>query len=382
MGKRALVLYRENSMSFEFKKRIAGLRKTLKKEKLDAFISVVTEGNNKNVYYLSGFGGTTGVLALSLKGSVLAVDSRYTARARKEAEVAKVAEIRKNPSKGPGFPLYVHTALSNLQLPPQARIGFEAGNIPVATLKRWEKYLSSTFVPTERIVETLRQVKDAKELRHLSHAGKNTAKVFIEVAKTIREGQRECDIAARLDIALRKHGAIGNSFQTIVASGPNSAIPHHETGTRKLKAGEPVVLDFGGLFPGGYCSDLTRTIFVPGKKPNAKLVQIYTTVRDANKKAFRSLKAGMTWKEYDGVARSHIAEAGYGKYFTHGLGHSIGLEAHDPYNYADDAFAAGTVLSNEPGIYLPGIGGVRIEDDVVVTKTGARTLTPAPYLSL
>ena len=369
-------------MLFNFKRRIALLRKELKRENLTAFVSVVVEGNNKNIYYLSGFGGTTGALVVSQKGAVLGVDSRYTLRAQKEARGVKVVEIQKGTGKGEDFSNYVQTALSGLTLPKKPRIGFEGARVPVLQLKSWEKHIQGTFVGTRGIVEKLRQVKDEEEIRHLALAGKVTSRVFEEVSKKIRAGDRECDIAANVDIALKRHGALGNSFQTIVASGANAAIPHHETSTRKVRAGETVVLDFGGIFPRGYCSDVTRTIFVLGKKPKAELIHIYRLVREANKKAFNALRAGMTWKEYDGVARSYITDSGYGKYFTHGLGHSLGLEAHDPYDYARNAFEVGNVLTNEPGIYLSGVGGVRIEDDVVITKTGVRNLTPAPYLSL
>jgi Xaa-Pro aminopeptidase len=368
-------------MTFDFKARVRNLRKSLKRERMRAFVTVVSEGNNKNPYYLSGFGGTTGALAVSQKGIVLAVDSRYTLRAKKEVKGVTVVEIPKG-KKGEDLSVYVETALSGLRVGKDARIGFEGAHVPILRLKAWEKHIPGNFIATRGIVEKLRQIKDAEEILHLSRAGEITSKVFEKVSKTIRAGQRECDIAAELDIALRKYGAVGNSFQTIVASGANAAIPHHETSTRKIKAGETVVLDFGGIFPGGYCSDITRTIFVKGKKPKTELIHIYRTVREANKKALQALKPGMTWKEYDAVARVHIEKNGYGKFFTHGLGHSLGLEAHDPYDYAHDAFQTGNVLSNEPGIYLPGIGGVRIEDDVVVTKTGARNITPAPYLSL
>lgn len=368
-------------MAFNFKKRIQNLRLRLKKEKLDAFVTTVVEENNKNPYYLSGFGGTTGALAISQKGTVLAVDSRYTLRAKKEARGVSVIEIPKG-KKGEDFSVYVETALSGLRLSKKSRIGFEGAHVPVLKLKAWEKHIPVNFSATRGIVEKLRQVKDAEELRRLARAGKVTSDVFVFVSKKVRAGMRESEIAALLDIELRKRGALGPSFKAIVASGKNSAIPHHETSERKLRAGEPLVMDFGGMFPSGYCSDVTRTIFVPGKKPTAQLLKIYAVVLGANKKAFKALKPGISWKEYDAVARDYITDAGYGKYFTHGLGHSIGLETHDPYDYARDAFEIGNVVSDEPGIYIEGVGGVRIEDDVVVTKTGAKNITPAPYLSL
>lgn len=369
-------------MNFDFKKRLRHLRESLKREKLDAFISVVIEGNNKNPYYLSGFGGTTGALAISEKGAVLAVDARYTLRAKEEAVGVKVYPIPPNVRRSSDFAHYVETALSALPLSQKARIGFEGARVSTLMHHSWEKCLSIKLIPTRGIVERERQVKDVEEIRQVAHAGKVTSDVFVAVSKKIRAGMRESEIAALLDIELRKRGALGASFQAIVASGKNSAIPHHETSERKVRAGEPLVLDFGGVFPGGYCSDLTRTIFVPGKKPDIKLLEIYAIALHANKKAFAALKPGISWKEYDSAAREYITKCGYGKYFTHGLGHSIGLEVHDPFDHEQGTFVSGMIFSNEPGIYIEGFGGVRIEDDLVVTKTGARNLTPAPYLSL
>ncbi len=366
-------------MSFNFKKRIQSIQKRLSKVKLDSLVILTAEDSNKNVYYLSGFSGTTGVLGISPKNAVLAVDSRYTERARKES-VAPGVEIPKGGSRGGRYSLYIEEALSALNLPKGARVGFEASRVPHGWIAEWQKHSHFQFVPTDHFVERHRQVKDAEEIRHLTRAARITSTVFKTVASKIRPGMREADIASLLDIDHLKRGAVAPSFRTIVASGPNSAVPHHETGTRRVKAGDPVVLDVGGLFPGGYCSDLTRTIFVPGARPHPKLAEMYRIALEANKKAFRFLKPGVTWKEYDAVARTHITGKGYGEFFLHGLGHSLGLETHDPYDYANDAFREGTVLSNEPGIYVSGLGGVRIEDDVVVTKNGARRLTVAPYL--
>ncbi len=369
-------------MKHIYVKRISALRAALRKHRLSGLLVVTIEDSSKNIRYLTGFGGTTGALLITQRGAFLAVDPRYTLRAKSEAAHAKIVDVPKDMKKKGNFVSYAEAALAVARIPKTARIGFESARVSHAMAGAWAHHLPYRLNAVTGMVEKLRQIKDAEELRHLVRAGKITSEVFVRIAKRIRAGQTEREVAETLDIELRKSGAQKNSFDTIVASGPNSAIPHHETGNRRLKAGEPVVLDFGGVFEGGYCSDVTRTVFVPGKKPKPELLEIYRVVRDANKKAFRALKPGMLWKEYDASARSYIEKKGYGAYFTHGLGHSLGLEAHDPYDYAHDALKAGVVMTNEPGIYIPTVGGVRIEDDLVVTKTGARRLTPAPYLDI
>lgn len=368
-------------MAFDYAQRLKKLRSALAAEGLDAFIAVNVEDNSKNVYYLSGFGGTTGALAVSGKGAALAVDARYTIRAKEEAR-AKVVPIPATVRRSGDFAHYVETALGALSLPAGARIGFEGARVSVLMAGAWEERLGMKLIPTRGVVERLRQVKDAEELKHLAHAGKITSEVFKKLSRKVRAGMRESEIARMLDIELLRRGALGASFKAIVASGKNSAVPHHETGERKIRAGEPLVMDFGGTFPGGYCSDLTRTIFVPGKRPAKKLLEMYAIVREAQKRALKILKPGIGWKEYDGAAREYITNAGYGNFFTHGLGHSIGLEVHDPFDHEHGTFAEGMVFSNEPGIYIPNLGGIRIEDDVSVTKTGARVLTPAPYIKV
>jgi Xaa-Pro aminopeptidase len=357
------------------KKRIKKVQRALEKQKLDALLVRVWEGDNQNVLYLSGFGGTTGVLVITQKKAYIVTDARYYLRAQEEADDFKlVKHIR-----GKKVSEHINEALADSGLKKNARIGFEAGHVSVELLDHWKNDIRGTLVPTFHLVERLRQYKDSKEIKLLRDACKATDKVYKEVAALIKPGMTETDVAFELDMRLRKHGAITNSFTSIVASGPNSAIPHHATGDRKLKAGEPVIMDFGGLFKGGYCSDITRTVFVPGKAPDPKMVEIYEVVLAANKAAFKKVKPGMMWKEFDAVARDYINQKGFGKYFTHGLGHSLGLVAHDPYDYEHDAFEEGMVVTDEPGIYIDGFGGVRIEDDLVITDDGAERLTNAPY---
>lgn len=360
------------------KDRLRKLQKALPGHKLDAILVRTWEGDNQNVAYLSGFGGTTAVLLVTARKAFIITDARYYLRAAQEAPDCKLVKVQ----RGKKVTEFVNQALSQARLSRASQVGFEAAHIPVQVAQTWKKELSCKLVPTVHVVERFRQVKSADEIAQLRKACRVTSRVYNEVVPLVRAGMTEAELAFELDMRLRKHGALGNSFPSIVASGPNSAVPHHATGDRKLKAGEPVIMDFGGLFPGGYCSDITRTVFVPGKAPHRRMVEIYQTVLAANRAAHRALRPGLLWKDYDKVARDFIAARGYGQYFTHGLGHSLGLVAHDPYDYEHDAFQVGTVMTNEPGIYIDGFGGVRIEDDVVVTADGAERLTNAPYLKL
>lgn len=357
------------------KKRLKKVQKELAKQNLDAILIRVSEGDNQNVLYLSGFAGSTAVLVITQDNAFIVTDARYYSRALEEAPAYKLIKH----VRGKKVTEHINEALAAAGLKKNARVGFEANRVTVEVADRWKEEIKAATVATYHFVERFRQFKDEDEIDALRKACKATCKVFAEVQPLIRAGMTENEIAFEIDMRLRKHGALTNSFTSIVASGPNSAIPHHQTGDRKLKAGEPVVLDFGGLFSGGYCSDITRTVFVPGKKPDAKMVEIYNIVLAANKAAFKGLKPGMMYRDFDKIARDYIAGKGFGQYFTHGLGHSLGLVAHDPYDYENDPFKVGTVVTDEPGIYIEGVGGVRIEDDLVVVDDGAERLTNAPY---
>lgn len=357
--------------------RITKLRKILKEKKLDAFVVATIEDNNKNVRYLSGFGGSFGVLVFGKDKQVLLVDPRYTERARKEAKGFAVIEM----ANAKGFYEYIEKGLGAVKVGKSAQVGYEGRNISVLGEQSLSKNLSQKLIPTEGVVEGLRQYKSDEEIAFIRHACRATSDAFREVAPTIKAGMKESEIAMRIDIALRQHGATQNSFPTIAASGPNAAIPHHETSERRVREGETLVLDFGGLFKGGYASDLSRTLFIPGKKPDPEFIRIYNAVRGAQKVAEKVLHNNPTFKEYDAAARAYLEKEGYGKYFTHSVGHSLGLEAHDPFDYQGSTIKVGTVLTNEPGVYIPGRGGVRIEDDLVITKSGPKRLTNAPYLT-
>jgi Xaa-Pro aminopeptidase len=366
---------RQSGKVVGMKKRVKKVQKELAKQNLDALLVRVFESDNQNVLYLSGFAGTTGLLLITRDKAFIITDARYYVRAAEEATAFKLVKH----VRGKKVSEHVNETLAACGLKKTARVGFEANRISVEVAEHWKHDIKATLVPTHHFVERFRQFKDEDEVTALTHACRVTSKVFNEVVPLIKAGVTENQVAFELDMRLRKHGALTNSFSSIVASGPNSAVPHHQTGDRKLKAGEPVVLDFGGLFPGGYCSDITRTVFVPGKKPDPKMVEIYNIVLAANKAAFKALAPGMMYRDFDKIARDYIAGKGFGQYFTHGLGHSLGLVAHDPYDYENDPFQIGMVVTDEPGIYIDGFGGVRIEDDLVVVADGAERLTNAPY---
>lgn len=362
-------------------KRLKNLQKKLTEKKLAGLLIRVVESgqstqpNNQNVLYLSGFGGSTAVLLVTPKDAFIVADARYYTRAKTEAKGFKLVKVK----RGDKVSVVINEAISLAGITRRGKVGFESHRLPYQIAESWMKDLNASIVPTTGIVEGLRQYKTEAEIKELSAACKATCKVYSEVQKLIEPGMRETEVAYEIDTRLRKHGADDNSFSSIVAAGPNSAVPHHATGFKKLEPGEPVVMDFGGVFPGGYCSDITRTVFVPGKKPTAKMQEIYEIVLGANQAARKALKPGMLYKDYDKVARDYIDKRGYGKYFTHGLGHSLGLEAHDPFDYENAPLEVGTVFTDEPGIYIDGVGGVRIEDDLVVTASGAERLTTAPY---
>ncbi|MBY0358603.1 MAG: Xaa-Pro peptidase family protein [Candidatus Obscuribacterales bacterium] len=357
------------------KKRIAKLQQALAKQKLDAFLVRVNEGDNQNVLYLSGFSGSTALLLISRKKAFIITDARYWLRVGGEAPDFTLVKVQ----RGQKVTDVVNDILKKLALPATCKIGYESALISVDVSQRWSKEIKGKLVPTVHVVERFRQYKDEHEIGLLRKACRSTSLVYKEVVPLIKPGLTENELAFEIDMRLRKHGAISNSFTSIVAGGPNAAVPHHATGNRRFKAGEPVIMDFGGLYPGGYCSDITRTAFVPGKKPHGRMIEIYNLVLAANKAAFKALKPGIKWREFDQIARDCINDGGYGEYFTHGLGHSLGLVAHDPYDYENDPFDIGMVVTDEPGIYIPDFGGVRIEDDVVVTASGAERLTNAPY---
>jgi Xaa-Pro aminopeptidase len=235
------------------------------------------------------------------------------------------------------------------------------------------------FRPTSDLVEGLRAVKDADEVAAIGEAGKAACAALGRMVGAVRVGMTELEVAALLEAELRRAGSEAHPFDTIVASGPRAALPHARTGRRAVAAGDWLLLDFGSRVA-GYCADVTRT-FVVGAQPDRRQREVYEVVREAQDAAIRGLRAGMTGKDGDALARERIVRAGFGEEFGHSLGHGLGLEVHEAprlSQVADQALPVGAVVTVEPGVYLPGWGGVRIEDDVALTAQGATLLTGFP----
>lgn len=321
-----------------------------------------------NVRYLTGFTGSNGMLLLGHRDALFFTDSRYRGQAKQEvtAEVIVVEGALEYAAL---------TAVGDLGA---VRIGFESARIS----QRLFSFVSSALGPpvewlaTENLVEGLRAVKEPEETVALRRAIELTARVFDQFLPQVRAGRRERELAAILEFELRRSGAEKMSFDTIVASGARAALPHGIASEKELAAGEFVVFDFG-IVLNGYCSDMTRTVFVG--QPSQRAREIYDLVLEAQTHCETQLRAGMTCQAADALTREVIARGGYSEYYQHSTGHGIGLEVHELpriSKLADGVVASGAVVTVEPGIYLPDWGGVRIEDMVLVTEAGAQILTP------
>ena len=339
------------------------VRALLDEHQLDAVIFNARE----NLRYFCGFTGSDGVLVIAASGQTrFLTDSRYTTQARGEVFADQVAEYRLQ-SDG------VVEVLHELGV---QRIGFESGlaygkvdDLKTRGDSNWD------WTPLKDGLDGLRAVKDVAELETISAAARLHAAAFAEIEALIRPGIPEREVALALEFALKRMGAEEKSFDFIVASGPRGALPHGIAGERRLAAGELVTIDFGGRVA-GYHADETVTVALGS--PPEELRKVYATVLKSHDLAIAAVRPGMALAEIDRVARDHIDAAGYGDYFGHGLGHGIGLEVHEAPTVSARSKAIaepGMVVTIEPGIYLPGLGGVRIEDMILVTEDGARVLT-------
>ncbi len=345
--------------------RLSAVRDTLARSDLDALL--VT--NLPNVRYLTGFSGSNALLLVTATNAVLFTDFRYAEQVEDEVSAVVSVRIEQN-SLWQGLWQQLGQQLDI------GRIGFESAHLLhrdfQRLLEQGSRYL---WRPTSDIVEQLRQIKDESEVELISEAVRIAEAALDYTVRQLRAGMTEVSVAGILERSLRDHGSEGFPFATIVASGPRSALPHARAESRELVSGDFVLIDFGAVYK-GYCSDITRT-FVLGA-PSTRQREIYDIVRAANELASGALRSEMTGIAADNVAREYIDDRGYGAEFGHSLGHGIGLEVHEAPRLARTSEAplpAGAVVTVEPGIYLPKWGGVRIEDDVLITVGGRRCLT-------
>ncbi len=349
------------------------LRATFDAREIDALL-VSTPENRR---YMSGFTGSAGYLLISRKEALLATDFRYIEQSQQQAPDFSIDRIA-------GSLTWLPDKMSEMGA---RTVGFESDNMTVAIHSKMTKALEegapeATMVATTGIVEELRAVKTPEEIELLTRAVEIADAAMDRVAPTIEPGMTEEQVAWELEKTMRELGAEGPSFDTIVGAGPNGALPHHRADDTLIKAGDPVVIDMGAKYQ-GYCSDLTRTVFVG--KPDDTFREIYNTVLRAQLAAEAGVTAGMTGKETDAIARDIIAEAGHGADFGHSLGHGIGLAVHESPGVgpnSDGTIEDGMVFTVEPGIYMPGWGGVRIEDMAVMENGRARVLSRARKLEV
>lgn len=330
-----------------------------------------------NVRYCTGFTGSAGLLVVEAERATLLTDGRYRTQVVEQLAVAGLADAVEPVVSGAQGQ---RDALRSLVGGPGRRLGVEAEHLSWASVRRWSDLLDGAeLVPTEGVVEGLRQVKDAGELAAMAVAAAVADAALAEVLPLLAPGRTEVAVARELDAAMRRLGAEDRAFETIVASGPNAAKPHARPTDRALRVGDPVVVDFGATRD-GYRSDMTRT-FVVGGEPDEALRTVYRLVQEAQSAGVGSVRPGVTTGDVDAACRDRIAAAGYGDAFEHGTGHGVGLDIHEAPSVSAGAAAIlepGVVVTVEPGVYLPGTGGVRIEDTVVVTETGCRPLTRFP----
>jgi Xaa-Pro aminopeptidase len=336
--------------------------------------------NLANVRYLSGFSGSAGVVVVTGKGALLTTDGRYRTQSAEQVASAGVAEqLDIAIGNGEGQRAAVRAALEAAS---PGRVGLEAEDVSWAASKRWRELFDepTSAVAVSGAVEALREVKDAGELYRMARAAAIADGALTEVLPLLAEAGTgavtEAGFALALDTAMRRGGAEDRAFDTIVAVGPNSAKPHHQPTDTPLSPGQPVVVDFGATYD-GYRSDMTRTFWLGGE-PTGELARVFAVVADSQAKGVAAVRAGVAAKDVDTVCREVIAEAGWAERFEHGTGHGVGLDIHEAPTVSQQGtaiLAAGTVVTVEPGVYLPGLGGVRIEDTLVVTEDGSRTLT-------
>ncbi len=322
-------------------------------------------------HYGAQFDIAEGVAVVSRKGCRYFTDSRYIESAENGIRGFEVLLMNRDNN----YNKRINDAIADFGI---TTLGFEEKYLSVAEFMEYEKNLNAKLVPFHKEISSFRSVKEEWELERMRKAQRITDKAFSEVIGRIQVGMSEKELCAELIYCLYKNGADGLSFDPIVVSGPNTSLPHGVPGDRKIQAGDFITMDFGVQYQ-GYCSDMTRTVAVGFA--TEEMEKVYNTVLKAQTVAIAASKPGMMGKEIDGIARGIITEAGYGPYFGHGYGHSIGMECHEAPNSgpaSEQIMLKGVVSSAEPGIYLPGKFGVRIEDCIIFTENGNEDMATSP----
>ena len=321
-------------------------------------------------HYGAEFDIAEGVAIVTKKGSRYFTDSRYIESAQNGIRNFEVICV-----DGIGYNKLINDAIADFDV---TTLGYEENYLTVAEFMGYEKNLNAKLVPFHKEISSFRAVKEAWELEHMRKAQAIADKAFAEVLPRIKVGMTELELQAELIYCMYKNGGQGLSFDPIVVSGPNTSMPHGVAGERKIQEGDFITMDFGVIYQ-GYCSDMTRTVAVG--YATEEMQKVYHTVLQAQQTALSITKAGVPGKDIDGAARQVIVDAGYGPYFGHGYGHSIGMECHElpsPNTRNAEPMPLHAVASAEPGIYLPGKFGVRIEDCVIYTEDGYENLATSP----
>jgi Xaa-Pro aminopeptidase len=344
--------------------RLKHLRNSLDTARAGALL----ETHLPNIYYLCGFSGDSGALLVDATSATLFTDGRFTIQAKEETR-----GIRVHIHKGP----LLEAVGECLRGRKRQRVAVSPSRLTLGGWKALRKAAGGNlkWVAIDGLVENLRAVKDATEIERIRDAARLGSQVMEEAIRLIRPGVTELDIAAEIGYRMRRKGASGESFEAIVAAGPRSALPHARPTARQIGKNELVVLDLGAILR-RYCSDLTRTVHVG--KASSRVRGWYHAVLDAQTAARDALKSGVTCGAIDAAARNVLHRKGLGRYFVHSTGHGIGLEIHEDPRIARDQktlLETGNVVTLEPGVYVEGVGGIRIEDDAVVTPRGAEILT-------
>ena len=322
-----------------------------------------------NIRYLTGFAGSDGAFFVGGERTFLLVDGRYTNQAKDEATGCDIIKFRDRTEGMAGI-------ISDLRL---KRVGIESPAIALDNYLKLQDLLENvTLKPLSGEIERIRIIKDEGEVSLLKKAAIMAARALEETLEQIRLGITERDIASILEMNMRKAGSEKPSFETIVASGSNTALPHAVPGSRKIQNGDFLTIDYGTVHK-GYHSDETCTFAI--RNVTEKQAALYAVVKEAHDKALNAVRPGIACRDIDEIARKIISDAGYGEYFSHGTGHGVGLNVHEPpriFEKAEDVLEEGMVITIEPGIYIPDLWGARIEDTVMVVKDGYEILTKMP----